>query len=92
MDTVIKNTTSFAIDIVRNNFLPRTVYKWKAEESGTRQSKGKYYSFLIASKKDRKEILKDIKLLQDKKLANDVRSLMQHDIFQKWKEFYSRAN
>lgn len=87
-DTVLKSSTSLQVDITKNNFLPGTVYKWKAEESGTRQPKEKYFYFLIAEKKDRKHILKDIKLLQDKKLTKDLRLQLQQDIFDKWKEFY----
>ena len=88
IDTVLKASTSLPADIAKNNFVPGTVYKWKAEESGTRQPKEKYFSFLIAEKKHRKEILKDIKLLQDKKLSNKLRLQMEQDIFIKWQQFY----
>jgi hypothetical protein len=88
IDTVLKNSTSLAVAITKNNFLPGTIYKWKAEESGTRQPKEKYFYFLIAEKKDRKQILKDIKLLQDKKLTNDLKLQLQQDIFSKWEQFY----
>jgi hypothetical protein len=43
---------------------------------------------LIAEKNDRKEILKDLKLLQNKSLANELKAQMQRDIFQKWKQYY----
>jgi hypothetical protein len=92
MDTVVRNATSLIVDIAKNNFLPGTVYKWKAEEFGTRQPKEKYFYFLIAEKKDRKEILKEIKGLQDRKLTNELRQQLQQDIFKKWEEFYSKAN
>jgi len=88
LDTVLKTSGSLQIDITKNNFLPGTVYKWKAEESGTRQPKEKYFSFLIADKKHRKEILKEIKLLQDKKLSGKLRLQVQQDIFLKWEQFY----
>ena len=88
LDTVLRMSTSLPVDITKNNFSPGTVYKWKAEESDTHQPKERYLHFFIADKKNRKDILKDIKLLQDKKLTNELRQQMKQDIFQKWKEYY----
>ena len=88
VDTIFKNSTSLPINIEKNHFLHGAVYKWKAEESDTRQPKEKYFYFLIAEKKDRKQILKNAKLLQDKNLTNELKRQMQQDIFLKWKQFY----
>lgn len=88
LDTILKSANSLLFDIVKNNFKPGNIYKWKTEESGTRQPKEKYFYFLIPEKKHRKEILSDLKLLQDKRLSNELKLLLQHDIFQKWEQFY----
>jgi len=87
-DTVLKTSTSLQVDIAKNNILPGIVYKWKTEESDTRQPKEKYFYFLIPEKKHRKEILRELKMLQDKRLTNELKLQLQHDIFRKWKQFY----
>lgn len=88
-DTILNRSTSLQVDLTKNNFLPGIVYKWKTEESDTRQSKEKYFYFLIAEKNDRRQILKDIKLLQNKSMSNELKDQMQQDIFLKWKQYYS---
>ena len=88
LDTVLKKSTSLQVDISKNNFEHGKVYKWKAEELNTHQPKEKYFYFLIAAKKDRREILKEIKLLQDKNLTKELKLQLQSDIFQKWKQHY----
>lgn len=88
LDTVLRNSLSLQMNAVNNNFLPGNIYKWKSEESGTRQPKEKYFYFLIAANNDRKEILKDVKLLQNKTLSNELKAQMQKDIFLKWTKYY----
>ena len=90
VDTVVKQSASLEISSIKNNFVPGNFYKWKAEESGTPKPTEKYFYFLIAEKNDRKQILNDLKLLQDKNISNDLKVQMQQDIFQKWKQYYSR--
>ena len=87
-DTVLSHSTSLQVDIAKNNFPPGNIYKWKTEESDTRQPKEKYFNFLIPKVSDRKQILKDLKLLQNKNLTNELKAQMQQDIFQKWKQHY----
>lgn len=87
LDTILNSATSLQVDVTKNNFLPGNIYKWKAEESGTRQPKEKYFYFLIAGKSDRKQILKDLKLLQTN-ISGELKIQMQQDIFQKWKQHY----
>lgn len=89
VDSVFKKSTSLDINSLKNSFVPGNFYKWKAEESGTRKTSEKYFYFLIAEKNDRKQILKDLKLLQDKNISNDLKAQLQEDIFQKWKQHYS---
>jgi hypothetical protein len=91
-DTVLKKATSLQINVTKNNFLPGAVYKWRSEEADSRKPKENYFYFLIAAKKDRKQILKDIKLVQDKNLTNELKLQLQQDIFRKWKQFYSPGN
>lgn len=88
IDTVLKNTILLPVNINNSNFKQAGIYKWKIVETGIHQSKEKYFYFLLADKKDRKQILKDVKLLQDKKLSTNLREQMQSDIFQKWKQYY----
>lgn len=88
IDTVIKQSASLQIDIAQNNLQRGNIYKWKVEESGTRQHSENYFHFLIAEKNDRKQILKDLKLLQDNKMSNSFKVEMQQDIFLKWKQYY----
>ena len=90
LDTIIKSTTSLQINFSERNFLPG-VYEWKSEEADTRQPQENYFHFLIAEKQDRRNILKDMKLLQDKTLSSEIKKQMQQDIFIKWKEYYSKA-
>ena len=89
VDTVLKQSTSLEINSIKNSFVPGNFYKWKAEESGTRKPSEKYFYFLIAEKNDRKQILNDLKLLQDKNISNALKAQLQQDIFQKWKQHYS---
>ena len=88
LDTIVKTGSSLEMNKVKNNFLPGNFYKWKAEESGNKPV-DKYFNFLIAEKGDRKKILNDLKLLQDKSISNDIKMQLQQDIFQKWKQYYS---
>lgn len=87
-DTVLNHGISLQVDLTKNNFLPGNLYQWKTEESDTHQSKEKYFHFLIAEKNDRKQILKDLKLLQDKNMSNNLKLEMQQDIFLKWEQYY----
>lgn len=89
LDSVFKTGTSLEINSVKNNFVPGNFYKWKAEESGNSKPSEKYFNFLIAEKNDRKKILNDLKLLQDKNISDEIKVQMQQDIFQKWKQYYS---
>jgi hypothetical protein len=88
IDTVIKHASSLQINIAENDLQSGHIYKWKVEESGTRQHTVNYFHFLIAEKNDRKQILKDLKLLQDKNMSNNLKVEMQQDIFLKWKQYY----
>jgi hypothetical protein len=88
VDTVIKRSASLQINIAENNLQSGYIYKWKVEESGTRQHTENYFHFLIAGKNDRKQILKDLKLLQDKNMSNNLKLEMQQDIFLKWEQYY----
>ena len=90
LDTLLKQVASIEINIAQSNFLAGNIYKWKIEESDTRQHKEKYFYFLIGEKSDRRKILNDLKLLQDKNISNDLKLEMQQDIFQKWKQYYSQ--
>jgi hypothetical protein len=90
IDTILKNSTSLILDINKYTFASGEVYKWKTEESDTHQPKEKYFSFLIPAKHDRKKILEELKVLQNKGMSNDLKMQMQHDIFYKWKQFYSK--
>jgi len=92
IDTVIKQSTSLQINIAENNLQSGNIYKWKVEESGTRQQLEKYFHFLLAKKNDRKQILKDLKLLQNKNMSNNLKLEMQQDIFLKWKQYYLQKN
>ena len=89
LDTVLKTSTSLEINNIKNNFAAGNFYEWKAEESGRPKPSDKYFNFLIAEKNDRKKILNDLKLLQDKSISNDLKMQMQQDIFLKWKQYYS---
>ncbi len=88
VDTVIKRSASLQINIAENNLQSGNIYKWKVEESGTRQHTENYFHFLIAEKNDRKQILKDLKLLQNRNMSNNLKLEMQKDIFLKWKQYY----
>ena len=90
LDALLKQVASIEINIAQSNFLAGNIYKWKIEESDTRQHKEKYFYFLIGKKGDHRLILKDLKLLQDKNISNDLKLEMQQDIFQKWKQYYSQ--
>ena len=88
LDSVIKKITSLQINFAERNFVKGNVYEWKAEDADTRQPQENYFHFLIAEKSDRRNILKDLKLLQNKVLSSEVKKQMQQDIFNKWKEYY----
>lgn len=90
IDTVIKNSASLQINIAENNLQIGNIYKWKVEELGARQHTKNYFQFLIVEKNDRQQILKDLKLLQNKNMSNNLKLEMQQDIFLKWKQYYSQ--
>ena len=92
IDPILKSTTSLQFDITKKGFQPGTIYKWKAEELGTREPKDIFFNFLIPKISDRKHILNDLKLLQDKNLSPELKRQMQQDIFLKWKQFYLQGN
>lgn len=91
LDTLIKKSTSLQLNLAEH-FLPGNMYLWKVEEAGIREPKENYYHFLIAQKADRKKILKDLKMLQDKGLGNELKMQMQQDIFRKWAQEYAAQN